>query len=58
MHVNSYLRMVLMFGENKAQTLYKNLERMIALVLYESEKENRSILAYTLPKTAQSNGFL
>lgn len=33
--------MVLMFGENKAQTLYKNLERMIALVLYDVERENR-----------------
>lgn len=30
-----------MFGENKAQTLYKNLERMIALVLYDEEKNSR-----------------
>ena len=41
MQVDSYLRMVLMFGENKAQTLYKNLERMIVLVLYDFEKDYR-----------------
>lgn len=43
MKVNGYLRMVLMFGENKAQTLYKNLERMITLVLYDVEKVNREL---------------
>jgi hypothetical protein len=41
MQVNSYLRMALMFGEDKAHTLYKNLERMIILVLYDFEKEKR-----------------
>lgn len=41
MQVNNYLRIALMFGESKAHTLYKNLERMIALVLYDAEKETR-----------------
>lgn len=43
MLVSSYLRMALMFGENKAQTLYKNLEGMISLVLYENELSAREL---------------
>ena len=39
MVIDNYLRMALMFGENKAQTFSKNLERMIILVLFEFEKE-------------------
>ena len=41
MIIDNYLRMALMFGENKAQTFLKNLERMIILVLYEFEKNER-----------------
>ena len=41
MVIDNYLRMALMFGENKAQTFLKNLERMIILVLYEFEKDTR-----------------
>ena len=34
MERSSYLRLALMFGENKASTFNKNLEKMIALVLF------------------------
>ena len=35
MERSSYLRLALMFGENKASTFNKNLEKMIALVLFD-----------------------
>lgn len=38
MQNNSYLRMALLFGDNKAPTLRKNLEKMITLILFEDEK--------------------
>ena len=42
MQVNSYLRLQLLFGENKAPTFVKNLEKMITLILFDVEKEARS----------------
>lgn len=41
MQVNSYLRLQLLFGENKAPTFIKNLEKMITLILFDVEKEIR-----------------
>ena len=35
MERSSYLRLALIFGENKASTFNKNLEKMIALVLFD-----------------------
>ena len=39
MQIDNMLRMALVFGENKAPTFTNNLEKMIALILYEKEKQ-------------------
>lgn len=39
MQVKSYLRLAFVLSDNNAQTLRKNLEKMIALVLYDADKE-------------------
>lgn len=39
MQVQNYLRLALVLSDNNAQTLKKNLERMIALVIYDSNPE-------------------
>lgn len=41
--VSSYLRLALMFGENKANSFRKNLEKMIALVLFEKYSQGLTV---------------
>ena len=43
MEINNYLRLALMFGENKASTFNKNLEKMIALVLNDKYSKGLTI---------------
>lgn len=43
MDASSYLRLALMFGENKASTFNKNLEKMIALVLYDCYNQGLTV---------------
>lgn len=43
MQVQNYLRLALVLSDNNAQTLKKNLERMIALVIYDSNKEKEEL---------------
>ena len=44
MERSSYLRLALMFGENKASTFNKNLEKMIALVLFDKYNTGLTII--------------
>lgn len=39
MQVNCYLRLAFVLADNNSQTLHKNLEKMIALVLYDAGEE-------------------
>ncbi len=41
MQVESYLRLQLLFGENKAPTFNKNLEKMITLILFDVKKNSQ-----------------
>lgn len=43
MDISSYLRLALMFGENKASTFNKNLEKMIALVLFDKYNDGLTV---------------
>lgn len=43
MEIENYLRLVLMFAENKATTFYKNLERLVVLVLYDYYGEGLTV---------------